>query len=135
MATDPVAFAEARLDEEYASADMLAVQGNRWYVDKDDSSIVRSTFWHVAARCSEEELAAGDRRTGHIARYDPARVHREIEAKRAILRAYKLAIAHGNDSQLDAEILREYRTEIIPPILAVWSDHPDYRAACRPEEV
>lgn len=129
---DPIAFAEARLAEDYASADMLAVQGDRWYVDKDDPSIVRSTFWHVAARCSEDELAAADRRTWHIARYDPASALREVEAGRRILARHRDCAERDTGPCWefpygDADVCRE-----LADLLYRWADHNDYDTAWKP---
>jgi hypothetical protein len=62
-----IPFVTARLDEEYAVADLLAVQGT-WHADKSDPGTVRSEFFHVAARCSEGELANAELRAGHVAR-------------------------------------------------------------------
>lgn len=95
---DLTAF-KARLNEEYAVADMLAVHGTRWSLDRRFPGIVRSTYDHVAARCSEDELANGALRADHIARHDPGRVKHEVKVKRAIIEEYE------RDPQADDQYL------------------------------
>lgn len=61
---------------------------------------------------------------GHIARHDPARVLREVEAKRRIL-------------ALHEELNEPHLYEAVQHLAAVWSDHPGYRpewAVEHPEE-
>jgi hypothetical protein len=85
---DLTAF-RAALSEDYAVADMLAVQGTIWSTDKHDPEIVRSYYGHVAARCREDELSNGALRADHIARNDPRRVRLDVKAKRAIIEEYE----------------------------------------------
>lgn len=128
-----IAFIKARLDEEYASADMLAVQGDWWHVDKDDPAVVRSTYFHVAARCDEEELGGAERRTWHIARYDPGRAKREVKAKRAILakhqRAARSLVLYPGP--VNVASLMAMQT-VVRHLGAAWSDHRDYRSEWKP---
>ncbi|NED73352.1 hypothetical protein G3I51_13565 [Streptomyces sp. SID9944] len=69
----------------------------------------------------------------HIAEWDPARVLREIDAKRQLLSQYE-ALAAGvlvltSGTQ---EILSEYRRVILPSLAAAYSDRPGYREEWRP---
>jgi hypothetical protein len=57
----------------------------------------------------------------HIARHDPARVLREVEAKRAIVAA--VAESPGEATGLGVAMLH---------LAAVYADHPDYRQEWRP---
>jgi hypothetical protein len=60
----------------------------------------------------------------HAARHDPARVLREVAAKRALLAMDVSPDEHNNDcvsGYLDAV----YDVQLL--LAAVWSDHPDYR--------
>lgn len=90
---DLIAFLNARLDEDEAEAKAAANALNR----------------HI--ECDPDNAA-------HIARHDPARVLREVAAKRAIVERYAKAPdwAGGEDVRL---------------LAAVWSDHPDYRQEWR----
>ena len=84
-----VAFLEARLDEEEAAAKgPPGWKLEHWSaVHYKTSASLRE--WRVDAepRCITDQVARGD--AEHIARYDPARVLREVEAKRAVVDLYK----------------------------------------------
>ena len=105
MSTDLIAFITARLDEDEAAAKAA------WGVEWD---------WRYVARPFGERPSIAH--TVHIALHDPARVLREVEAKRAML----------------AELTRwpfDYRPGCNDPIrlfvhllAAPYSDHPDWRA-------
>jgi hypothetical protein len=95
---DLTAF-KAALSEDYAVADMLAVQGAIWSTDKDSPEVVRSEYGHVAARCREDELTNSALRADHIARNDPRRARLDIKAKRAITEEYE------RDPQADDQYL------------------------------
>ena len=109
MSTDLIAFITARLDEDEAAAKAA------WGVEWD---------WRYVARPFGERPSIAH--TVHIARHDPARVLREVEAKRAML----------------AELTRwpfDYRPGCNDPIrlfvhllAAPYSDHPDYQQEWKP---
>jgi Family of unknown function (DUF6221) len=67
----------------------------------------------------------------HIARYDPARVLREVEAKRMILARYEDCVARQEDSDYPQgaarDQAREYEDFVLPHLAAAWRDHPDWR--------
>ena len=67
---------------------------------------------------------------------DPARVLREVEAGRAILARYEDCLARMEDPDYPAGVARdqarEYEDFVIPNLIAVYSDHPDYRAEFAP---
>lgn len=99
------------------------------------------------ARIDEDEAAAGaaagsswvtviiDRSTSeHIVLHDPARVLREVAAKRAIIEAADEATSNDmsvdNDRRVGSRNMAEepYVGDLILRALAgVYSDHPDYR--------
>jgi hypothetical protein len=68
---------------------------------------------------------------GHIVRHDPARVLREVEAKRALLAAatsYSPELEYGDNG--------EWAFDLAVRLLAsVWSDHPDYLPEWSPGNV
>ncbi len=79
----------------------------------------------------------------HIARYDPARALREVEAKRAILAEYGNALAAQNKMLAspagDQSVTYEWENGRVCALLnalrgfaAVYSGHPDYDEAFRP---
>lgn len=135
MSPGLIPFMTARLNEEYATADMLDVQGT-WHVGKSEPGIVRSEFLHVAARCSEEELSSAELRAEHVARYDPARAKREIAAKRARLALLDWAVTEMGRLLADDDAEKTGQGAAIGCYkaarsgvehdAAVYSDHPDY---------
>jgi Family of unknown function (DUF6221) len=114
--SDLTEFLTARLDEDEADAHHAAR--------------------NVVLDASFLDDNAGDRALAHWLRHDPARVLREVEAKRKILAMWQepeterylptgevvaqVAVADAIDS-----VVRELNT--------VYSDHPDYDEAWRPE--
>jgi hypothetical protein len=92
----------------------------------------------LTARLDEDEQIArainGDKwgwpgaRSGfaaHVARHDPARVLREVAAKRAILAECARSVECGDDGCVLAGA-------VIVNMAAIWGDHPDYGEAVRP---
>jgi Family of unknown function (DUF6221) len=110
--SDLAGFLAARLDEIEAAAREAASRplGDAW----DDGT----------------RLTAVAR---HIARHDPARVLREVEAKRKILRRCEARIneldVHPNGLVSPRAVLAR---QIIAELAAVFSDHPDYRQEWAP---
>jgi hypothetical protein len=74
-----------------------------------------------------EEIRPQDAR--HIARYDPARVLREVAAGRQLLSGYEEA--RTSDAETAPVIAETLLMQIINRC-GVYSDHPDYLAAWRP---
>jgi hypothetical protein len=118
--SDLVAFLNARLDEDEEAAKasvmpewMISESGEFGYIV---AAVGTETTGESIADAWQEDVAV------HIARHDPARVLREVEAKRAML----------------AELTRwpfDYRPGCNDPIrlfvhllAAPYSDHPDWRA-------
>jgi uncharacterized protein DUF6221 len=64
----------------------------------------------------------------HVARHDPARVLREVAAKRAVLAAYDEAV-NGVEADLGVANALE---GIIRHVGVAWNDHPDYRDEWKP---
>ena len=122
VSTDLIAFLNARLDEDEAAAKAVRQPRNWHQGDESDpwaswdrdmiymwppefhTPIESDKHWR-GLQADDDHLAA------HIARHDPARVLREVAAKRAILDAV------GYDD----------REDVAGHLAAVWSDHPDYR--------
>lgn len=134
---DLTEFYAARLDETEAAARDSYYEGQRWITEEEG-----------VYRWPDDELVQmADRKADarHIARHDPARVLREVEAGRKILAdlpayskqrrdlrdhvylpenaAYHSGHADGTD---DAAY---YALRLLA---AVYSDHPDYDEAWRP---
>jgi Family of unknown function (DUF6221) len=120
--SDLVAFLNARLDEDEAAAkaalEQSTEEGTRWWFD---------------------DAAPETPREFHVARWDPARVLREVEAERKILDfAFRNAAAIDGEwgDGHEAEDIRagmcsdcgnEAAAYVLKPLAAVYSDHPDYQ--------
>ena len=162
---DLVAFLKARLDEDEAAAN--AAPGERWQSFTEDDIAGASVYddqWlllNPAHYDHDNPLSNKPGATGpqyiqrarnelaaHIARHDPARVLREVAAKRAILELHKVE-THYVESRDD-----DYRPIKVPDVechvcgwasdvdgsgcetlrivASVYRDHPDYRAEWKP---
>lgn len=127
---DLAAFLNARLDEDEAAA--RAAGGRSWrqpdpertpgWVEDDSDSIDRIVVYDEGAPTAGQ--------AAHIARHDPARVLREVEAGRIILARYADTLARMEDDDYPAGVARdqgrEYEDFVLPCLAAAWSDHPDY---------
>lgn len=122
MTDDLVQFLRARLDEDQALARKAAGRkqgGESW------------TFGDVSVRAGDGSLVL--RHTwadegAHIVHHDPARVLRDVEAKRQLLDVYLLEAA-GADEQINDE-WRAGSTlayDLLCIMALAYSDHPDYR--------
>lgn len=83
--------------------------------------------------------APASAQTEHIARHDPARVLREVEAKRRILAQEEEARAHYDHVKSSATYPVETSighvvalATVIRHLASAYSDHPDYREEWRP---
>ncbi len=111
-------FIGARLDEDeqIARAAEHSEGSKDWHAapaeQRDSPAVntdVRTTVTMVCGRASSE----------HIARHDPARVLRQCAALRAAVRHVETMISPSQ--QIEAE------GEVLYPIAAIWSDHPDFQ--------
>ena len=128
--TDGVAaFLNARLDEDEAAAKAAAsVAGPDWQFGADfPTSYLRSARGSILA----DTLQSGEGQIGpHVACHDPARVLREVAAKRAILAAYVRA---DGGSPRDRDRGRwDSSHAAVSQLAAVYSGHPDYRQEWAP---
>jgi hypothetical protein len=140
--TTLIEFLEARLaeDEQIArNASMPLVGGDRevWAYDRE-AFAVRATHgrWNVATRRDDPSdsapISIGDAYGEYIAANQPARVLREVAAKRAIL-ADIVPAMNGADEQINSEWgvgpmdPADYESVELLRLLALpYSDHPDF---------
>jgi hypothetical protein len=111
-------FLTARLAEDEAAANRVS---GHWRLE--------TTGEIVASDGTYAEVCAEAHWTGvghHIARHDPARVLREVEAKRKILAARGAAIG-AYDAGYDAAL-----QFAMGALAVIWDDHPDYDPAWAP---
>lgn len=124
---DIAEFLTARLDEDEAAA--KAAGSAPWVAD-----IPRSVHVSFKARAENKHAfrgqgyIAGVENAGaqtHIARHDPARVLREVAAKRAIIEAHGL---HPDPCDAhDPATMKSEPCEVLVQLATVHSDHPDYQ--------
>ena len=137
--SDLIEFLRARLNEDERAA-VWAMQGP-WRLHRipADSAwqITGTSGTHSVARIPDSGQNEGTVR--HIALHDPARVLREVEAKRAIVERHQLGSWHSHVLDADVKTCRACGTpdEDWPcpdlRLLALpYSDHPDYREDWRP---
>lgn len=128
-------FLAARLDEDEATA--KAATPAPWVVDDYDSKTIYVDaheqyvvpIWDMRPEDQRPEDAA------HIARHDPARVLRDVEAKRKILAIHQPHLSDYGEPPTCSACWPEpkigthplYPCSTVRALAAVWSDHPDYR--------
>ncbi len=128
-----MAFLKARLDEDEAAAKSAAhADGADWFVgsseDADERSILCEGPSTLYAGLTAEYQVAGriaEETAPHIARHDPARVLREVEAKRRRLK-------HWIEAGRDADDPPGYSYLAVLDDASVYSGHPDYRQEWKP---
>ena len=123
---DLTAFISARLDEDEAIA--KAAANRHWLTD--DNIITLHPEHDGDGYMSWPTRADAQ----HAASHDPARVLREVAAKRAVVGAYAKADEWVNVSAgATAGYARQIMDETLRHVAAVWSDHPDYKPEWRRE--
>ena len=118
---DITEFVKARLDEDEAAA--KAALESEWFahVTEFASANHYDTFGDLAVEYWQ--WFPGEADGVHVAHHDPARVLREVAAKRAIL-----ALADAGEGYAYSVAMER----VVVQLAAVYSDHPDYRAEWRP---
>jgi hypothetical protein len=141
MTADLVAFLNARLDEDEQVAQAAlgvnemanARRGRpvaRWE-SRDDGSI-----WDTSDTPAIRVRFTWRREAAHIARWDPARVLAEVDAKRRILAAYTGWVDRNAGPSLadSVDAGQEYGLEEAVRYLTLpYADHPDYRSEWAPD--
>lgn len=110
-------FMRARLDEDERVA--RAATPGTWSAAESypDAWVIDGPTHNIANENSRGDISRGD--AMHIARHDPARVLREVEAKRLIVA--------GIDPEDPPDLVAVLRLLALPYV-----DHPDYRDEWRP---
>jgi hypothetical protein len=114
-------FLTARLDEDEA---MAKAADEDW---APSAALPRDT--HLVYGL--EHAGFGLAYQGFALVHDPARVLREVAAKRAILMRYADCLTRTEDAAYPNGVamdqVREYDDFVLPNLAAIWSDHHDYR--------
>ncbi|GAQ52087.1 DUF6221 family protein [Streptomyces acidiscabies] len=132
-AVDLAEFVRARLDEDERVAKALFDDPRPGRIARwewcDDSSIRDRGTPHVILRVKFTWL----REAAHITRHDPARVLREVDAKRQMLAIHRPYVAEPGQACLGCAGGIEWETCPVVRLLALpYADHPDYREEWRP---
>ena len=132
--SDLVAFLNARTDEDEAGALLAAREGGTW--KQQDPVRYPGHITSLGGTVVYDEGAPDENQAAHIARHDPARVLREVAAKRNILARYQDCLVRQEDPDYPAgvarEQAREYEDFVLPNLAASYSDHPDYDEDWKP---
>jgi hypothetical protein len=126
-----VAFLEERLREDQGAAETAAP--GPWHMDENQRIYAENGSYVTSPWTSDER----DDDLDHVIRHDPARVLREVTAKRAILTEHPIRPAdEPGDYSFGCERCYFNRDEgvygsgycrTLKALAAVYSDHPDYR--------
>lgn len=125
-------FITARLGEDEQQA--LSASPGPWHLNAEHDEVIAVDGIEV---CTAHALSNNQLRNTarHIARHDPARVLREVAAKRAILaeNAPKVTTWVGEPDTLSCgrcgtwnEYPVSYPCRTLRTLAAIYSDHPDY---------
>lgn len=127
---DLVAFLRARLAEgegiARAAAKKVSVppnDGMRWRRDWDTVHTAPSDPPGPRTKVADCGHGGGDL-TAHIVEWDPARVLREVEAKRRLVDRYAWLCEHGDTGNA---------AWVLPLLATTYADHPDYRREWAPD--
>lgn len=132
--TDVVTFLYARLDEDEQMA--LRAQPGPWSDTTEEVGFDYLDYIVEAGReYDDASVSRGDRyghcNAQHIARHDPARVLREVEAKRQIVGWWAETGDWNDRGRIQDPQSGEWcRLPILPPVLEAlaqgYADHPDF---------
>jgi hypothetical protein len=129
-------FLLARITED--EADAKAATPGPWHAMTEETSDGENIYYtveHGTDQLCDMALTSWQGRMDaeHIARHDPARVLAECAAKRAIIGVYRLYTAYSELTDRDPGVRTQMCDhamtlgEVLPPLAAVYKDHPDYR--------
>ncbi|MEU3527533.1 DUF6221 family protein [Streptomyces sp. NPDC038707] len=120
-----VEFLRARLDEDEQIAGVAA----GLQADPENG-------WGVSGHAITPHIGVvhEDEARMHIARHDPARVLREADAKRQVIREWEdaRATAEADQGDVSARVALLAFTITLSALASVYADHPDYREEWRP---
>ena len=133
MTGDLIAFLNARLDEDERIA--KAATPGPWHIPEHDPIAYCVDSPDGSGRiCKFGDRACSDdvHNSLHVVRHDPARVLREVTAKRVIVTRYAAVRRAFDDREggLWPDVSRREKSHAyatLCDLAGIWSDHPDYR--------
>ncbi|MFC9269138.1 DUF6221 family protein [Streptomyces zhihengii] len=135
MNGDLPAFLRARLDEDETAACAAGAEGNDWYTAAPGTAVHSEKSPHLLLLADPEarlDSDSADRLAAHAARHDPARVLREVETARQILRWYEQPEEHEALSRFTTNMQRDVLEQVLRHLASSHAGHPDYRESWRP---
>lgn len=133
-----VEFLRARLDEDEKAANLASERASRgWWVGDDGKTL---GYWVHESEAPDKPPVLGPQIVAHVARHDPARVLREVEAKRRIIDLHrpvgKRSTGSGGGTVKDCQICDHFPAQfpcLTLRLLALpYADHPLYREEWAP---
>lgn len=131
---DLIAFLRARLDEDEQWASTASEYASEhWRVDDDEETLL---LYDPMPEEPGMGKTLGGRVVAHIARHDPARVLREVQAKRAVIA--ECAWWHDRVNAREKHPMPcladrfEVAMSVLRALATAYNDHPDYRENWRP---
>ena len=115
-------------EDEQAARDVSIAESSRWHHSRDGVYGMGFVSRRIAMLDTGNRVPAGAGE--HIARWDPARVLAECEAKRRIVNMWADSFGQWNATQADAA--RAQKDSTLRFLALPYADHPDYQEAWRP---
>lgn len=116
---DLVRWLTAQLDED----ERIARRAGDTFRQIGETGVIVATEGDRAEECASANWAGV---AEHVVRHDPARVLREIDAKRQMIDRYEEVRPHGGD------VTQEYQDFLLRLLASVYADRPGYREEWRP---
>ena len=136
MIDDLIAFIRARLDQDEQTA--RAATPGPWVAVRDpypDSWSIVSTSGDVVGPDYQGSAASREEDAAHIARWDPARVLAEVDAKRRMVARCVVWIRDAHAGGPRAVHLRIAADLMLRDLAAPYEHHDGYQAAWRPSRM
>jgi hypothetical protein len=145
VSADLVAFLRARLDDDERVA-CAATEGDGWQTQRPLSGRWTPGDGVPGSGSVEDETgdivvydegSPSEAQAAHIARHDPARVLREVEAKRRIVDLHAgphecSTYDHRGDVDACTWVIEPEECSTLRLLASVYDQHPDYREEWRP---
>lgn len=120
--------------DELVAREAMTVRRDGTAKDPDSGRWEVANDWRDSARIEGDDMAIYDegghtiQQARHIARHDPARVLRDVEAKRRI---WLKAAGYTSSVIADTDFKATWEA-VLEELASIWSDHPDYEKDWEP---
>lgn len=120
--------------DELVAREAMSIRRDGTAHDPDSGCWEVANDWRDSARIEGDDIVIYDegghtiQQARHIARHDPARVLRDVEAKRRI---WLKAAGYTSSAIADTDFKAAWET-VLEELASIWSDHPDYEKDWEP---